>query len=145
MTEFESMVTAVNQKIDRLQESFDETQDSLVEVVDGLAKIPQDYIPRTEAELKTEKVRKWIVGMLAGIVLIVASLGGTLYLNHQATCGVRGVLTLAQSSSTRNPIPDSTPPEQRVQIQRQRDQAAEFYHDALSQLPILWACSGEKK
>lgn len=48
------------------------------------------------------------------------------------SCALRGILELAQTASTRNPLPPGLSPEQQATIESQRARATEFYSRALS-------------
>lgn len=136
MPEQTALVTAVNQLNDKLEA----TQVSLDEINDRLDTLPDRYLPRKEAELKAGKVKKLLAGLLVGGLLVASTVGLTMYLTHQSTCAVRGVLELAKTSTARNPIPADLDPESRARVESQRAQAAAFYTDALERLPILWGC-----
>lgn len=110
------------------------------EVVDLRAEIARKYLPRAEAKQQATRIRKWIVVVAGTGILVAATVGVTMYLNHETTCGVRGVLTLAQTTSTRNPIPNDLSVEERARVETQREAASQFYDGALEKLPILWEC-----
>jgi hypothetical protein len=143
VTNFEAMVTATNQKIDGLQTDLEETQDALLKVARSIEDLPKKYIPRTEAEIKADRVKKWIAGIVIGGVLLATTLGSMLYLNHGVTCGVRGILTSAQSSASRNPLPADLSDVQREYYEAQRARSRVFYKESLDRLNIIWPCAGE--
>lgn len=143
MPDFEALILSVNKNIEKLEEELGGTQDQLEGVNQKLDRLPEDYIPRTEAEIKATRVRRVLAGIIAGVVLIASLFGTILYLNHSVTCGVRGILVSAQHSSTRNPLPDTLSEQDRERIEAQREQARQFYNESLERLNIIWPCAGE--
>lgn len=143
MPDFEALIVSVNQNIGKLEEELGGTQDQLESVNAKLDRLPKEYIPRTEAEIKATRVKRALAGIVAGIVVIVSLFGTVLYLNHSVTCGVRGILVSAQHSATRNPLPDTLSDQERERIEAQRDQAKQFYAESLERLNIIWPCAGE--
>lgn len=133
-------LTALVASVDQLNNQLDGTQKSLDQVNARLDSLPENYIPRDEAKEKARIVRRWIGGMLVGGAFVAGTLGVTLYTTHETTCGVRGVLLLAQTASSRNPIPADLDPASRERVESQRAQATAFYDNALEELPILWGC-----
>lgn len=126
--------------LDKLNLKLDSTQKSLDHINERLDALPEDYIPRDEAKNKARRIRAWIIGLGVGGVLLASTLGISLYASHKTTCGVRGIISLASTSTTRNPIPADLDPESRARVEAQRAQAAAFYDDALKELPVLWGC-----
>lgn len=139
MPELKALLEAVNQNNDVLAGLTNELADLRVEV----ETLPNRYIPRDEANKKARVIRKWFVGLMIGGVLTSMTVGSVLYLNHGVTCGVRGILVSAQTSSMRNPLPADLTPEARAEAERRREMANEFYKESLDKLNIIWPCAGE--
>lgn len=133
-------LAALVETIGQLNKELESTQASLNRIDTRLDKLPEKYLPRDEATVKADRIKKMIAGVLFVMLLMASTVGVSLYLTHQSTCGVRGVLELAKTSTTRNPIPSDLDPESRSRVESQRAQAAAFYTQALNRLPILWGC-----
>jgi hypothetical protein len=140
MDQFEAVITTLNEKLDKLDDRMDRTQDGLNRVASELVNLPENFVQREEAEIRTKRVRNWLIGLGMSGLLVATTLGVTLYTTHQTTCGVRSVLLLAKSAANRNPIPPDLPPDQLKSVEDQRAKAAEFYTNALQKLPVLWGC-----
>jgi uncharacterized coiled-coil protein SlyX len=136
MPELAALVATIGQLNDQLESA----QASLDQVNARLDRLPENFIPRDEAKEKARKVRRWITGLGVAGMFVAGTLGITLYTTHETTCGVRGVLILAKTASSRNPIPADIPDSERARVEAQRAQAAAFYNNALEKLPILWGC-----
>lgn len=139
MPELKALLEAVNQNNTALEDVSGELADLRVEIEN----LPRKYLPRLEANQKARTFRKWIAGLMVGGVVVAATLGSVVFLNHGVTCGVRGILVSAQSASTRNPLPADLSPEARAQAEARRAEASKFYKESLDKLNILWPCSGE--
>lgn len=141
-------LAAIQSALEGLNERLKETNASTVltnikldeqnaKLADLDAKLP-DFVQQSRFRRVTASL------VIAGMA-VASLLGVTLYLNHQTTCGIRGVLVLAQTTSTRNPLPADLSPEERARAEMQREQAAEFYSKGLEKLDILWSCAGESE
>lgn len=114
-----------------------------VELQTEATKAQNEKLDQQAGMLQSVRSRgKWMVVVLA---LLGLTLGYTTYSNHQTTCGVHGILIQARTASLRNPVPADLPPEQKAFVEAQREQASEFYADALDGLTLLWGCSGEHR
>lgn len=139
MPELAALIESVNQ----LNASNEDLVGEVVDLRAEIGNLPDKYLPRDEAEVKAERAKKAIAIMALAGLLVASVVGFVLYLNHGTTCGVRGILISAQTSSTRNPLPENMSPELRDLVIRQREQARTFYSESLDHLNIVWPCSGE--
>lgn len=84
------------------------------------------------------RFRTFVITIGIAGLMVAGTLATALSLNHRTTCGVRGVLLLAQSSVLARPEPTD---EESVS---RRDGALDFYDESLDKLKILWPCAGER-
>lgn len=139
MPELAALIESVNQ----LNASNEDLAGDVTDLRTEISNLPKKFLPRDEAEVKSERAKKVIAGLAIAGLLVASVVGFVLYLNHGTTCGVRGILISAQTSSTRNPLPENMSPELRDLVIRQREQARTFYSESLDHLNIVWPCSGE--
>ncbi len=133
------------------------------EVHDLVQTVPDVYISRKEHERITQRIRLAfvILGLLLCLAVLVfvairsndkaegedrerlrverqEDLASATRLSEDAivrnTCALKGVLELAQSTSTRNPVPPGLDPDLRTLVEQSRATAASFYDTALSDL-----------
>lgn len=135
----EGLVTTLTKSVEDLESQLTDTHITL----EGMSERLKGYVSQADAEENVRSVRKWLAGLLVGGMIVASTLGATLYLNHGVTCGVRSILVLAQSASTRNPLPADLSPEARAEAEARRENARQFYSDALDKLNIIWPCAGE--
>lgn len=116
MPEFIALVESLNQKIDKLEEDLQSNQEALNGLV---AKLPEDYIPRDEADEKAERLRD--IGVFLGTILLIVGLSivglvfwvkGEVKKESEARCrasraALAEVVNVAVAD--RQPLPTSTP------------------------------------
>lgn len=76
MPEFTALIESVNQNIARLEEDLDGTQERLDTII---GRLPQDYIPRTEADERTDKLRTYAIVAAIGIVITAIAVVGLVF------------------------------------------------------------------
>lgn len=132
--------------IKSVQQLNQSNENLAIEVADLSAKVAESdkkYVKKEAAKEKEAKAKKILAGLVIGGIITASSVGFTLFLNHGTTCGLRGIIISAQSSSTRNPLPDTLDPNTRAFVEKQREDSREFYRRSLDRLNIIWPCSGE--
>lgn len=100
-------------------------------------KLP-DFLPRTRFR------QTLVIGGLTLVLTLGGAVTSIVFATHRTACPVRGILVLARTSSTRNPIPPGLPPETVAAIEAGRRDAQQFYDDAIGSLTIFWPCGGPK-
>ena len=118
-----------------LSDRLGEMNSLLLEESRELAEVKErlpSFVPRS-------RFRSAIALVVVCGLLVAGVVGLTLFLNHQTTCGTRGVLVSARSAIERTPVPSDP-----AALER-RDQAIAFYDESLSKLKILWGCEGEDR
>jgi hypothetical protein len=109
--DFEALILSVNKNIEKLEEELGGTQGQLEGVNKKLDRLPKEYIPRGEAEVKASRIRK-VLMVIASAAVILA--GGGYWLNSRlvSSCedsrnGLREVINVAVAD--RQPLSTSTP------------------------------------
>lgn len=138
----ESLGTLIK-AVQQLNQSNEGLAVEVAELTARVAESDEKYVKRTEAEKKAIRFKQAIVAITIAGLGVAGCVGATLFLNHGTTCGLRGIIISAQSSSTRNPLPDTLDPQTRAYVEKQREDSREFYKRSLDRLNIVWPCSGE--
>lgn len=139
----ESLATLIK-AVQQLNESNEGLATEVADLAAKVAENDRHFVRKSDAEKKATKFKKAMIGIVIGGLAVASCVGITLDLNHSTTCGVRAILTSAKSASARNPLPETLTPEERTNVETQREQAQQFYTDSLNHLHILWPCAGEK-
>lgn len=111
MPEFTALIESVNQSVSKLELELESTQETLDRAISKIDNFPKDYIPRSEADIKAERVKKALAG---GVVGLLTLSGAGVWLNSKFvdSCkrsreGLQEVINVAVAD--RQPLPTSSP------------------------------------
>lgn len=111
MPEFAALIESVNQNITRLSEELEDTQNGLDSINAKMDRLPEVFIPRTEAEVKAQRIKKALAVIVFAGVLVT---GGGVWMKTEfvAACqdsreSLRQVINTAVAD--RQPLSTSTP------------------------------------
>ena len=79
---FEALITSLNQSMNDLEEELGDTRTQLDQIIERL---PEEFIPREEADVKAGVIRKWFaVVILAGVIVAASAFTGWTINNRAA-------------------------------------------------------------